>query len=63
MEAAANTSRIVGWTSFGSAPALAGLVSTNGSFLNDEPLTGARPFAENDALRVGNTTLVLKVVS
>lgn len=37
--------------------------STNGTFLNEEPLTAPRPFKENDALRVGNTTLVLKIVS
>jgi len=36
--------------------------STNGSFLNEEPLTDPRPFVENDQLRVGSTTLVLKVV-
>ena len=37
--------------------------STNGTFLNDEPLAELRPLQENDALRLGNTTLVLKVVS
>jgi pSer/pThr/pTyr-binding forkhead associated (FHA) protein len=37
--------------------------STNGSFLNDEPLRSPRPLQENDQLRVGNTTLVLKVIS
>lgn len=36
--------------------------STNGSFLNEEPLTEIRIMGENDALRMGNTTLVLKVV-
>lgn len=37
--------------------------STNGTFVNDEPLKDPRPLRENDQVRVGNTTLVLKVVS
>lgn len=36
--------------------------SSNGTLLNDEPLTQPRPLNENDQLRIGNTTLVLKVV-
>ncbi|MGH2603218.1 MAG: FHA domain-containing protein, partial [Dehalococcoidia bacterium] len=37
--------------------------STNGTFVNDEQVAGPRRLEENDALRVGNTTLVLKTVS
>lgn len=37
--------------------------STNGTFLNGEQLTEMRQLAENDAVRLGNTTLVLKIVS
>lgn len=37
--------------------------STNGSRLNGEPLTEPRVLDENDEISVGNTTLVLKVVS
>ena len=36
--------------------------STNGTWLNGEPLTGPHPVRENDRLRLGNTTLVLKTV-
>jgi len=37
--------------------------STNGTFVNEEQLTEMRRLDENDALRLGNTTLVLKLVS
>jgi pSer/pThr/pTyr-binding forkhead associated (FHA) protein len=37
--------------------------STNGTSLNGEPLTDMRPLNENDELKLGNTALVLKVVS
>jgi hypothetical protein len=37
--------------------------STNGTLLNGEPLTDMRAFKENDELRLGSTTLVLKVVT
>jgi hypothetical protein len=37
--------------------------STNGTFLNDQPLTSPRPLNEGDQLRLGNTTLVLKMVT
>jgi pSer/pThr/pTyr-binding forkhead associated (FHA) protein len=37
--------------------------STNGTFLNDELLATPRPLQEGDQLRLGNTTLVLKVVA
>jgi pSer/pThr/pTyr-binding forkhead associated (FHA) protein len=37
--------------------------STNGTYLNDEPLTSPKPLNEGDQLRLGNTTLVLKMVS
>jgi hypothetical protein len=36
--------------------------STNGTFVNEEQLSGMRPLDENDALRLGNTTLILKMV-
>ena len=37
--------------------------STNGTRLNGEPLNGSRSLSENDEVGIGNTTLVLKVVS
>jgi pSer/pThr/pTyr-binding forkhead associated (FHA) protein len=37
--------------------------STNGTFVNGELVTQMRVINENDALRLGNTTLVLKLVS
>jgi len=36
--------------------------STNGTLLNGLPLSEPRPLMENDEIRVGNTTLVLKLV-
>jgi hypothetical protein len=37
--------------------------STNGTFVNGEQIREMRPIGENDLLRLGTTTLVLKMVS
>lgn len=37
--------------------------STNGTSLNGEPVTAMRALQENDELKMGNTTLVLKIVT
>jgi|GEM_PF-76169 len=36
--------------------------SSNGTYVNDQPLTEPRRLTENDAIRVGDTVLTLKVV-
>ena len=63
-DSATATSRATGGADAGTGPdAPQDRNSTNGSFVNDEPLTTVRPLVENDQLRVGNTILVLKVVA
>jgi pSer/pThr/pTyr-binding forkhead associated (FHA) protein len=37
--------------------------STNGTFVNGEQIKEMRPIGENDVVRLGTTTLVLKMVS
>ncbi|MGC8960785.1 MAG: FHA domain-containing protein [Chloroflexia bacterium] len=39
------------------------LASKNGTFVNDQRIRAPTPLKENDTVRVGTTTFVLKIIS